>query len=405
VRALLFEHNLAREAAAKIGGEISPRAFVSPLAPVRLAEVPEPRPPNADWVVCETIVSGICGSDAKQIFLNGRRDNPLTAMLSFPHVLGHEAVARRSDTGGRVVLNPWLSCGPRGIDPPCRACAEGRYPSCRNFTSGVVSAGLHLGNCAAVPGAHAERFCAHNGQLFAVPADVSDEVAVLADPASVSLRSILLHPPEPGLPVLVYGSGTLALAAVAWLRQLHPTTEVWVACRPGARAALATKMGAHAVLPCQPDALVHEVARRCGTAALVPWSKRAWLQDGPGVVYDTVGSTETVETSLRLLVTGGALVISGVEPPGRFEWTPLYFKELRVIGSNAFGVEDVQGVRKHAFEHYFDFALRGLDLTPLITHRFPLSDWDQAFMAIADHRRTGAVKVLLEPEAGVRDLD
>jgi len=398
VKALVFDHSFVREAAAKIGSEISPRAFVAAFAPVRLEDVPEPQPPNVDWVTCRTIVSGICGSDAKQIFLNGRRDNPLTAMLSFPHVLGHEAVARRSDTGERVVLNPWLSCGPRGIDPPCPACVEGRYPSCRNFTNGVLPAALHLGNCAAVPGAHAERFCAHKGQLFSVPEGLSDEAAVLADPASVSLRSILLHPPDSSLPALVYGSGTLALAAVALLRHLYPTTEVWVASRPGARSALALKMGAHAVLPCSPDDLVREVARRRGTHPLVPWSKRAWLQDGPGVVYDTVGSTETVETSLRLLATAGTLVISGVEPPGRFEWTPLYFKELHVVGSNAFGIEEVHGVRKHAFEHYFDFAVGGLDLTPLITHHFPLSQWDQAVMTIADPRRTGAVKVLLEPQ-------
>jgi threonine dehydrogenase-like Zn-dependent dehydrogenase len=123
------------------------------------------------------------------------------------------------------------------------------------------------------------------------------------------------------------------------------------------------------------------------------------LQDGPSVVYDTIGSTETVETSLRLLNTGGTLVISGVEPPGRFEWTPLYFKELHVIGSNAFGVELVRGRTKHAFEHYFDFAGAGLDLTPLVTHRFPLVDWTRAFLSVARVRHTGAVKVLLDPVA------
>ena len=53
--------------------------------------------------------------------------------MSFPHVLGHEVVGRRADTGQRVVLNPWLSCTPRGIDPPCAACQAGRYPWCRNF--------------------------------------------------------------------------------------------------------------------------------------------------------------------------------------------------------------------------------------------------------------------------------
>jgi threonine dehydrogenase-like Zn-dependent dehydrogenase len=115
------------------------------------------------------------------------------------------------------------------------------------------------------------------------------------------------------------------------------------------------------------------------------------------VVYDTIGSTETVETALRLLATGGTLVVSGVEPPKRFEWTPLYFKELHVIGSNGFGVEEVGGVAKHAMLHYFDFVAAGLDLTPVITHRFPLQRWDEAVLALKNARRTGAVKVLLEP--------
>ena len=213
----------------------------------------------------------------------------------------------------------------------------------------------------------------------------------------MSLRSILLAPPAVGQAVLVYGSGTLAFAVIALLRHLYPGTEVWAATRPGARASLATRLGAHAVLSSSPDELVAQVARRVGATPLTPWSKHDWLQDGPAVVYDTIGSVETVETSLRLLATGGTLVVSGVEPPKRFEWTPLYFKELRVIGSNGFGVEEVGGVAKHAMEHYFDFVSAGLDLTPVITHRFPLERWDQAVLALKDARRTGAVKVLLEP--------
>ena len=398
MKALVFRHNLAREAASTIGGRVGRRAFVSRFAPVRIEDVEELPLPGKDWVRVETTFSGLCGSDVKQILLNGARDNPLTALVSFPHVLGHEVVGRRADTGERVVLNPWLSCAPRGIDPPCDACGTGRYPWCRNFRSGALPVSIHLGNCAAAAGAHAERFGAHVSQLFAIPDSVSDEAAVLADPVSVSLRSILLAPPPPdGQAVLVYGSGTLAFAAVALLRHLYPGTEVWAATRPGARSALATRLGAHAVLSSSPDELVAQVARLVGTMPLRPWSKRDWLQDGPVVVYDTIGSTETVETSLRLLATGGTLVVSGVEPPKRFEWTPLYFKELRVIGSNGFGIEEVGGAAKHAMEHYFEFVSNGLDLTPVITHRFPLERWDEAVLAVKDSRRTGAVKVLLEP--------
>jgi len=400
VKALVFRHNLAREAASTIGGRIDQRAFVSRLAPVRIEDVAELPLPGADWVRVDTTFSGLCGSDVKQILLNGARDNPLTALVSFPHVLGHEVVGRRTDTGERVVLNPWLSCAPRGIDPPCAACKEGRYPWCRNFRSGNLPVSIHIGNCAAAAGAHAERFAAHSSQLFTIPDGVSDEAAVLADPVSVSLRSILLAPPPDGQPVLVYGSGTLAFAAIALLRHLYPAAEVWAATRPGKRAELATRLGAHAVLSSSPDALVDQVARRVGTTPLRPWSKSDWLQDGPAVVYDTIGSIETVETSLRLLATGGTLVVSGVEPPKRFEWTPLYFKELRVVGSNGFGIEEVRGVAKHAMEHYFDFIASGLDLTPVITHRFPLERWDEAVLTVKSARRTGAVKVLLEPTRG-----
>jgi threonine dehydrogenase-like Zn-dependent dehydrogenase len=397
VKALVFRHNLVREAASTVGGRVDQRAFVSRFAPVRLEDVDELPLPADDWVRVETTFSGLCGSDVKQILLNGARDNPLTALVSFPHVLGHEVVGRRLDTGERVVLNPWLSCVPRGIDPPCDACHAGRYPWCRNFRSGDLPVSIHLGNCATAAGAHAERFGAHPSQLFVIPDDVCDEAAVLADPVSVSLRSILLAPPQGTQRVLVYGSGTLAFAAIALLRHLYPAAEVWAATRPGARAALATRLGAHAVLSSSPDELVAEVARSVGTTPLKPWSKRDWLQDGPAVVYDTIGSTETVETSLRLLATGGTLVVSGVEPPKRFEWTPLYFKELRVIGSNGFGLEEVGGVTKHAMEHYFDFIAAGLDLTPVITHRFPLDRWADAVLTVKNARHTGAVKVLLEP--------
>ncbi len=337
MRALVFRHNLSREAAATIGGRVDQRAYVSRLAPVRIEDIDEPPLPGADWVRVETTCSGMCGSDVKQIV--------------------------------------W----------------------CRNFRAGNLPVSIHIGNCAAAAGAPADRFAAHPSQLFAIPDDVSDDAAVLADPVSVSLRTILLAPPPDQRPVLVYGSGTLGIAAIALLRHLYPATEVRAATWAGSRAALASRLGAHAVLPSAPEELIAEVARRAGTTPPEPWSKRPWLQDGPAVVYDTIGSAETVETALRLADTGGTLVVSGVEPPRRFGWTPLYFKELHVIGSNGFGVEEVGGVAKHSMEHYFDLIAAGFDLTAVITHRFPLERWQQAVLTLKDARHTGAVKVLLEP--------
>ena len=115
----MFRHNLTREAVATIGGRVDRHAFVSRLAPVRIEDVDELPLPAEDWVRVETTFSGLCGSDVKQILLNGSRDNPLTALVSFPHVLGHEVVGRRTDTGARVVLNgaKQSAISPKGPTP------------------------------------------------------------------------------------------------------------------------------------------------------------------------------------------------------------------------------------------------------------------------------------------------
>ena len=73
-----------------------------------------------------------------------------------------------------------------------------------------------------------------------------------------------------------------------------------------------------------------------------------------------------------------------------------------MVGSNGFGVEELEGRRQHAMEWYFEFVrFRGLDVTPIITHRFPLEAYREAFMTYYAQGSHGAVKVLFDrfPEA------
>jgi threonine dehydrogenase-like Zn-dependent dehydrogenase len=186
-------------------------------SPLGLRDVPDPQPLHDDWVVTRPRLTGICGSDSKQILLDfgeGDTDNAMAAFCSFPQVMGHEVVAdvvalgptaRGLEIGQRVVLNPWLSCGPRGIEPPCPACETGDYSLCWSFTDGDIKPGIHTGVSADVTGGYAELMPAHDSMLFAVPDSVPDEVAVFADPFSVSLHAITRHPPPPTGRVLVYG--------------------------------------------------------------------------------------------------------------------------------------------------------------------------------------------------------
>jgi threonine dehydrogenase-like Zn-dependent dehydrogenase len=122
---------------------------------------------------------------------------------------------------------------------------------------------------------------------------------------------------------------------------------------------------------------------------------------GIDVVYDTIARPETLEVGVRILKERGTLVQTGVSTPGRYEWTPIYFKELTLAGSNAFGVEEVEGTRKHAIAHYLDLVKAGrVNLDGMLTHRFGLAGWWDAIRALAHQESSGAIKIAFEPGVG-----
>jgi threonine dehydrogenase-like Zn-dependent dehydrogenase len=379
--------------------------------PTALRELPDPQLLHQDWVITRPRLTGICGSDSKQILMDfgeGDADNAMGGFCSFPQVMGHEVVAdvvalgpraRGLEVGQRVVLNPWLSCGPRGIDPPCPACVAGDYSLCWSFTDGDIKPGIHTGVSADVTGGYAELMPAHDSMLLGVPESIPDETAVFADPFSVSLHAISRHPPPPSGRVLVYGSGSLGLCAVAILRALYPDVAIAVVARFAAQAELARRFGAAKVLAHEPRlAVIEELIAWGGGRLRQPLSGLPMAHPGAvDVVYDTVGKPETFEVGVRVLVARGTLVKAGVHAPGRWEWSPLYFKEIALVGSNAFGFEEIEGRRQHAMAHYFDLVADGrVDLRPMLTHTFRLAQWRDAFLAIANQGESGAVKVALD---------
>jgi threonine dehydrogenase-like Zn-dependent dehydrogenase len=237
---------------------------------------------------------------------------------------------------------------------------------------------------------------AHDSMLFAVPDSIPDEMAVFADPFSVSLHAITRHPPPEAGAALVYGAGSLGLCAVAILRALYPGVAVAVVARFAAQAELARRFGAAKVLAHEPrSALVEELADWGGGRLRQPLQGLPMAHPGAvDVVYDTIGKPETFEVGVRVLRSRGTLVKAGVHAPGRWEDSPLYFKEISCVGSNAFGVEEVHGRRKHAIAHYLDLAAaRQVDLRPMLTHTFSLEQWRDALHAIANQADSGAVKV------------
>lgn len=377
--------------------------------PMALQDVDEPKLFGPDWTVLRTRLTGICGSDAKQALLDfdaEAGDNPMSAFISFPQVMGHEVVGTvdqagpeaELEPGQRVVLNPWLSCAPRGISPVCPACEDGAYNLCWNFNDGRITAGIHTGNSSDASGGFADLLPAHKLMAIPVPDAIPDEVAVLADPFAVSLHAVTRNPPPKGGRVLVYGAGALGTTSGAILAALYPSVEVGVVARFPQQAALAEKRGLKVFAPEPRLDLIEALAEWSGGVLRRPWAGLPTCHPGRiDVIYDTVGSPETVEVGIRVLRERGTLVQMGVSSPARFEWTPWYFKELRLVGSNAFGVEEVDGVRKHGIAHYLDLVQDGrIDLDGMLTHTFRLEQWRDALAACADQGSSGALKVAFD---------
>jgi len=409
MKGVTFEMSFPRLAAARVAGFFSTHGFVAPFGPLRLRELPDPKPVADDWVVVEPTVTGICGSDVKQIFLDADIDNPLRALISFPHVLGHEVAARvlevgpsvrRVRPGDRVAVSPWLPCEVRGLSP-CERCQTGDLSLCDNFTRGALAPGIHAGNCRDVPGGYSDRMIAHESMCFPIPEGVTDEQAALSDPFAVALHAIRKAPPEKGETALVYGCGPLGLLTVHALSRLYPDVRVIAVDLHPYLAPFAKDMGAHDYVTGSGAELIEKVAALVGARTHTVPMALPWVTGGVDRVYDTVGVAETLETAVRLVKPLGTVLLVGVGTPRRYEWTPIFFREVTVIGSNAYGVERFDGDRPmHGFEHYLGLCASGrLDPTRMITHRFPLESYRQAFVTARDKRPHSAVKVVFSHRA------
>ena len=142
MKAIVFEYNMKKFALSYVLGRINRKLYFTKYGHMKVTEHPDPPLFGDDWVTIRTEYCGICGSDFKQAFLEGNLDNPMTGLISYPHVLGHEVVGiiakigsnvKRVKVGDRVTLYSNLCCIPRGLEP-CSACDEGDFSLCRNLT-------------------------------------------------------------------------------------------------------------------------------------------------------------------------------------------------------------------------------------------------------------------------------
>jgi len=237
----------------------------------------------------------------------------------------------------------------------------------------------------------------HESQCFLIPENISFEQAVLADPFSVSFHSLLLLNPHPTSQILVYGLGIIGLLTILCLKNIFKVKHIIGIGRYQFQRDLAIELGAEHVFLSSGNLLIEEIAAYNNFELYTPNKGLKWMLDGVDGIVDTIASAETFEVGERILCTQGKLVFLGVSTPKRFENTLHYFKELEVIGSNAFGIENFCDKSMHAFQLYLNFLSEGL-INPqmLITHKFQLVQYREAFDTLSNKGESHAIKVVFE---------
>ena len=373
---------------------------------MQLDDVPPPDLPGSDWVRVETALSGVCGSDLAAV--TAHDSFTLEPFGAYPFTFGHENVGRITEVGAaangwsvgdRVIVSPMLACRQRGIEPGCAACARGEYGLCRNTSEGEPGRGPMIGYCPATGGGWAPTFVAHRTQLFR-PGDLSDEVAVLTDPLASALRPVLLQRPAPDDVVLVIGAGSIGLLTVAALRAIGFGGTIAVLGRHRVQIEFAERAGASVLLRGRDEAYQWAAALP-GARAYRPTLAPRFIEGGPSVVYDTAGSSATLQDALALTREGGRIVLVGAAGRVRTDLTRLWYRHLTVAGIFAYGPVPWGDGTRDIYDAALDLLVTDtrFEELGLLTHIFPLEDWRVALATALDKGGTGSVKVAFRPGA------
>jgi len=406
MKALQFNITPARYFVAKALGAFSVRAYYGAFSPLRLREVPVPELPGDDWVKVRTRMGGICASDVGAIQMRHSYDSYYSAFVSMPFVLGHENVGVICETGSsvrdfrvgdRVVVDAFLGCKQRGIDPPCEECRKGNFGLCLNWAEGKLPPGSTIGANSLTGGSWGEYFVAHESQLFRVADSIDDEKAVLIDPIACSLNTVLRRRPADGETVVVIGAGVIGLGVIACIRALGSRARVIALAKYPFQREQALRLGADLVLRPAKEDLIYKMGDLLGRKVyLSRYGFNPYFTGGVDAVYDCVGSGFSINTAMKLLRERGDYLMVGIGFPRNVNWIPIWFRELRIQGVAGRGMGALDGgPPEPLFKLAHDLILQGrLDLRGLVTHRFPLDRYRQAFDGIFNKNETGQIKTV-----------
>ena len=258
--------------------------------------------------------------------------------------------------------------------------------------------GTTIGYHASLPGGWGERMIAHESQLFVVDDSISDRAGALIEPISIGMHAVLGSRPFPDGPVLVVGSGPIALGTIWSLRATGFEGEILAQVKRAHEAELARALGASVVVA--PGDEARQALLDTGARAYKPIvGAEDFSGGGFPLIFDCVGSKESLDQCLRSAAARGRIVMLGCagEIP-KLDLSLLWGREIEVKGFVLYGLENWRGKRAHTIQIAHDLLVEtGAPVELMVTHEFPLSDYRKALSAAANRRDSGSIKVLLDP--------
>ncbi len=329
-----------------------------------LREVPVPEPGPGELLV-RVLAASVCGTD-----VHIERWDPW-AQENFgppPMVFGHEMaglVVAHGPGAGRVKLGDLVAAETHLVDWTCYQCRTGRANVCQNLRILGVHAAGSFAQFAVIPETNAW-----------VSEGLAPEVAALQEPMGNAVHAAFVEEIA-GQSVAVLGCGPIGLMAVA-IARLAGARHVFATDINPERLAIASAMGADEVIDAREDVAARLRAHTGG--------------DGVDVVLEMSGAESALHQGLAALTNGGRISLLGTHArPATLDLSEeVIFKGIRVYGITG----------RRMFETWYRTAAlleEGLDITPIITHRMPLADYQRAFDLVAAGH---AGKVVLLPQEG-----
>jgi threonine dehydrogenase-like Zn-dependent dehydrogenase len=396
-------------------------------AHLSLRDLPRPEPPAPGWVLVRPSLTGIASADLALLHpeevaapVGPRRPLPMIPGSEVVGVIEAARGTRWAREGQRVLVEPNAGCLIRGF-VPCPRCTDGEMELCENRDrSSPLGPGADGG--VAAGGGWSEGMLVNEEML--IPADgISDQRGVLGVSLATAIHAVLRWNRR-GDRVAVIGSGTTTRLLVAALRRLHPDVDVTVVVdargqqRSGRRrrklpghmaidersiASGLRELGAARVWRSTPQQVVDSTAALVSARRLrQPSSVLPILDRGLDAVFDCRGTAASVTLALALLRSAGTLVVCGRVGRLELDWSAVWARELTIAGSGGFGREPAGWRTFAAVREWLTDSTFPAD--SLVTHRYPLDEFDTALATAAAGEAAGAIKVVFEdPSSPLRE--